>query len=402
MTILQGFDQFQGIHWETGTVRNALEYMGIKAPHTGKAYTEAMLMGISGGAVMGYFSFAYQGYDPHCRILTRNTFDPLEKLLSRMGVVQHVRQTTNPEKAERNLEQVLSDGHPAIVWADLYSLPYNAMPADEGMWAMFPIVVYGVDRTADQVWISDRARVPIIISGAELAAARGRVKNHKFKLLTIDPPDENKLIPAVRRGIRDCLQLYTERPPKGARHNFGLAAFEYWQKLLIRPKTRLSWAKEFPPGIKMYAGLTSAFTDINTFGKQGKAERDVFADFLDEAALLLDNPDLRTAAAEFRAAAQAWEDVSLALLPDEVEPFQRARHLLLSRHTEFLNRGAEAVGDMRKMDQELSRIRAEMETGFPLNDDGVKVFRECLANKVAVVAQIEYHAVDTLKEIFPD
>jgi len=44
-------------------------YRGMKAPHTGQPYTEAMLMGISGGIVMGYYSFAYEGSDPQARIL---------------------------------------------------------------------------------------------------------------------------------------------------------------------------------------------------------------------------------------------------------------------------------------------------------------------------------------------
>lgn len=58
MPILADYCQFTGLHWETGTVRNYLDYCGAKAPHTGEPYSEALLMGISGGAVMGYFVFA--------------------------------------------------------------------------------------------------------------------------------------------------------------------------------------------------------------------------------------------------------------------------------------------------------------------------------------------------------
>ena len=68
MPILENYQQFNGRHWETGTVCNFLAYTGVKAPHTGRPYSEALLMGVSGGAVMGYFSFAYEGYDPHARI----------------------------------------------------------------------------------------------------------------------------------------------------------------------------------------------------------------------------------------------------------------------------------------------------------------------------------------------
>jgi hypothetical protein len=60
----------------------------------------------------------------------------------------------------------------------MFSLPYNVLPNDAGMWQMFPLVVYGYE--ADAVWLADRARVPLLITPAELAAARARVKKIKF------------------------------------------------------------------------------------------------------------------------------------------------------------------------------------------------------------------------------
>jgi hypothetical protein len=232
MPLLDSYEQFDGLHWETGSVRNYLAAVGAKAPHTGRPYTEALLMGISGGAVMGYFSFAYAGYDPHVVILTRNTFDPLDTLLARLGIVQAVQQTSKPERAVANLTEALTDGTPAIVWADQYTLPYNALPPDAGMWAMLPILVYGYDQQQDTVWIADRARVPLTVTTAELAAARARAKNAKYRLLTLDHPDPEKLRSAVTAGIWDSIKLYTEAPPKGAAHNFGFAAYRHWAELL--------------------------------------------------------------------------------------------------------------------------------------------------------------------------
>ena len=86
MPTLGDYKQFDGRHWETGSVHNFMAYHGFTLPHNGNPPGEALLMGISGGAVMGYFSFAYEGYDPQVNILTRNTFDPMETLLSRLGV----------------------------------------------------------------------------------------------------------------------------------------------------------------------------------------------------------------------------------------------------------------------------------------------------------------------------
>jgi hypothetical protein len=61
MPKLKNYQQFNGRHWETGTVCNFYDCRGVKAPHTSQPYSEALFMGVSGGIVMGYFVFAYEG-----------------------------------------------------------------------------------------------------------------------------------------------------------------------------------------------------------------------------------------------------------------------------------------------------------------------------------------------------
>lgn len=397
MPKLDNYQQFDGLHWETGSVRNYYDYRGVKAPHTNRPYSEAMLMGISGGAVMGYFSFAYEGYDPHARILTRNTFNPLDTLLQRLGVVQNIRQTRSAEKGLANLIDTLEEGVPAIVWADMFSLPYNALPFDEGMWAMMPIIVYGYDEGKDTAWIADRSTVPLTVNTSELAAARARVKKDKFRILTLEPPDANKLSSAVVSGIWDTIKLYTEAPPKGSRSNFGFAAYERWADLLTRPKQRLSWEKEFPAGTKMLAGLTSVFTDINIFGKNGYAERDLYAAFLDEASILLEKPALREVALGFRSSGQAWDALGQALLPDSVPPFAETRELILERHRLFLEQGIAALRRIREINTRLKEIKAEVSADFPLNDAEVVEMRQDLRDHVLKIRDIEQEAVGALQ-----
>lgn len=398
MTVLSDYHYFLGRHWETGSVCNHWAYQGFKAPHTGQPFSEALLMGISGGIVMGYFSFAYEGYDPQARVLTRNTFDPLERLLERLGVVQHLRQTPDPARAVRYLREELENGIPPIVWADYFSLPYNALPYDEGMWGMFPLVVYGYDDTANRAWIADRARAPLQVTLDELAATRGRVKAHKHRLLTLEHPDLAKLQNAVRMGIADTIRLFTEAPPKGTRKNFGFAAYQWWIELLTKPKARLSWEREFPAGAKLLSGLRWVFEDVNTFGKDGCAERDLYANFLDEASLLLNKPGLRQAAVLFRDSAQAWDQLSAALLPDEVPLLGEVRRLLLQRHHLFLEQGNETLEGMQQVDARLREIRAQAAEDFPLDTAGVTAFRQSLGEHVRRVHDIEVEAVAALQE----
>src|SRR5215510_8948921 len=102
--------QFNGRHYETGSIYNALALQGVKAPHTGKPYSEALLLGVSGGIAFGYFTFEYKGYLPHVAMLTRNKFSPFNTILERLGIAQDIQQTSKAEIAEKNLVSDLESG----------------------------------------------------------------------------------------------------------------------------------------------------------------------------------------------------------------------------------------------------------------------------------------------------
>ncbi len=397
MPVLDDFNHFDGRHWETGSVHNYYAYRGVTAPHTGEPYSEALMLGVSGGAVMGYFSFAYQGYDPHVAILTRNTFDPLDTLLQRLGVPQTVRQTASADRAAANLLDSLENGLPALVWADVFSLPYNATPDDQEMWIMMPIVVYGLDEAQERVWIADRARVPLSITSSELGLARSRVKKSKHRLVTLDPPNPDRLPAAVRAGIEACLQLYEGQPPRGPGANFGFNAFERWASLLTRPGAKQSWAKVFPPGRAMYAGLTSAYDSLAISGKGGPADRELFADFLEEAGLILEKPGLQEAAAGFRGSAEAWEAFLQALLPDEIAPFRETRDLMARRHRLFLDEGGDSLAQRQSINARLAEIKEQVSKDFPLEEAGVQAMSRDLADRLLAIRDLEQEAVAAIK-----
>ena len=402
MPTLPKYKHFDGRHWETGVVQNYFSYTGVKAPHTGKPYTEAMLMGISGGVLMGYFSFAYKGYDPHVAILTRNTFNPLDTLLVRLGVVQHLRQTTDAKKGLKNLLDLLEEGSPAIVWADAFSLPYNGLTPKADWWGMFPILVYGYDEAADTVYIADRAAVPLRVTPAELAVARARVKKDKFRLLTLDPPDSDKLPVAVQQGIWDCLKRYTEAPVKSAKANFGLAGFQRWAAVLTNPKDKQSWGKIFPAGAKMYAGLSSAFDRFGLGTVRAQGDRELYADFLEEASAVLERPAVKGAAGQFRACAQGWSELGLTLLPNRLPPFKETRELLLRRRTRFVEKGGKALAEIKQINARLDAIRAEMEKAFPLTAGEAVALREQIRDGVLRVGELEKAAYESLQAAMAD
>ena len=399
MPTLSDYSAFDGRHWETGSVRNVFAARGFTAPHTGRPYSEAFLLGASGGIVFGYFTFHYEGYDPQCNILTRNTFDPLDTLLARLGVEQDVRHTAGAARAAAILEETLAGGEPAIVWADLWSLPYNALAHDEGMWGAFPLVVYGYEEAEGVVRIADRAAVPLMVTPAELAAARGRIKKNKHRLLTLGPPQPQKLAAAARQGLADTVRLATEKPPKGSANNFGLTGLQYWARMLSEPKQRHSWAKLFPAGLPYYAGLTSAYNFAFLFGKDtaADAERGRYADFLEETAVLLDQPALRETAVLYRACAAAWGDLPAILLPDEVAPLAEARRLMARRHALFLEQGGAALAEMAAIDGRLAALRESMAADFPLTEAEAAAHRALIAAQIMRIHDAEETAVRSLQ-----
>ena len=307
MPTLENFTQFEGNYWDTASIRNALDYQGAKAPHTGQPYSEAMLLGISGGITFGYFTFHYQGYDPQVNLLTRNTFDPMERIFDRLKLPRDSRRSTSANKGRQNLIEALEEGLAPIASPDGSLLPYNALPYDEANWYTLPLVIYGYEPEKGEAYISDRSRVSLTVRTDELDQARARIKKDRHGLLLLGQPDEAALADAIRQGLDDCVKLMTEKPPKGSAKNFGLRALEHWAEMLAK-KSRGSWAKEYPSGRPLLAALTSAYTFLGpAFGKTVQAERDVYADFLEEAAQALELTALSDVAGMYRVAGEAWQ-----------------------------------------------------------------------------------------------
>jgi hypothetical protein len=395
MPILANYTQFMGRHWETGSVANVLAYQSEGA------LSEAMLLGISGGAAFGYFVFDYKDTDPHVALLSRNTFDPLDTLLERLAIPQDIFQTQNAGKAERNLIEVLESGRPAIVWADMFGLPYNALTPGEQMWVMMPIVVYGVE--GDEVHIADRASVPLTVSVEELARARARVKKNQFRVVALGAPDMSKLPGAIQKGIWQCIALFTEAPPKGGRDNFGFAAYEKLAAMLTNTRNKQSWERLLPPGRRMYAALAGygyqpgAFGWARTFPSNQVDDRLHFAKFLDEAAEILNKPDLRQVGEQFRTSSAAWLELATALLPDEVPLFKETRELLITKRDLFVQEGGTALGEIQGIDLRLEEIRAGVAEEFPMSAEAVTGMREALAEQVMKISEIEREAIDALQ-----
>jgi hypothetical protein len=393
--------QFAGRHWETGSIHNALSVQKVKAPHTGKPYSEALLLGISGGIALGYFTFEYKGYLPHLALLTRNTFSPFNTILERLGIARDVQQTQKADIAEKNLNAALETGLSPLVWADQFSLPYTDLSPKDAMWIMMPVLA--VESDGKIVTIADRSSQPFHVSMADFTRARGRVKEDKFRLMTLDAPQTSKLAGAVHKGIIQTISLFTEEPPRGARDNFGFAAYNKLGELLVNKRNKHGWERYFEPGMRMYHALAGSphqpglYHWVMTWGSADGAERGLYADFLEEAAVILKKPGLKEAAEGFRASYKFWLKFADAVLPDDVRMLGESKALIRKRHDLFVNKGESALPEIKKINARLRELLKLSETDFPLSNAQAAEFRANLRGILMQISDVEQKAVESMQ-----
>jgi len=399
MVMLQDYAQFEGRHREAGSIRNVLAHQGVKAPHTGQPYSEALLIGVSGGAAFGYFIFKYEGWDPMLSLVTHNSFDPMQTMFERLAIPRDVMQTSKPETAQQQLIDALENGQPAIVWADMFSLPYNGNDEpSEDLWGMAPLVVFGYEDGAYHV--ADRSQKPLTVNEDDFAAARARIAKDKHRLMTLEAPDDGQLVKAVKDGIKQCVSLFTEDPPKGGKNSWGFAGYQHWAKMLTNTRNQKSWLQTFDTDSAKWYGIIGGSFNPGLFGwirtwATPNAERDLYADFLDEAATILENDTLKDAAAKFHESGSAWCDLSELALPDDVPLLKEAKELTLRRHNAFINKGMDGVDEMKAIDGHLAEI---MSSAFPLSDEELIGYRKRLSEQVLAIHDIEREAVTLLQD----
>jgi hypothetical protein len=394
--IIDGYRQFGGVYSETAAVRNVLAHMGVAAPHSGLPFTEAMLFGISGGIGFSYFTFEYEGVAPSLYLGVANRYKNkygthMDGLYQRLGIRAEVQQTGSPKVADKNLKSALDEGKPVIVHVDRDKLPFQNGSMDHA------IVAFGYDDEAQRVVFADRCARPLCVPYDVLAEARGAFRAFKHRSTTLSVSETMADIgPAIEEGIRACVT--SMREPPSPKNNFGLAGLRKW---VVRVSDRMDekgWPQVFSPGAHLYAALYGTFSWIELIETGGGALRELYANFLEEAAGVLDKPALRSAADAYWEAARGWREAARAALPSGVPLFREARELAQERECVFLEHGEAAAHDLQSIDRRLAEIESEVGSDFPLGEDESLVLLDELRVRVArLVAEEEWalQAVET-------
>jgi len=411
----------------TTALRILLTHAGVRAPHTGAPFTEAMVFGIAGGIGIGVISFYYEKEDfasfyiaggigigvtsfyyekedfASFFIAGRHQWQDdlvyLTGALAALAIEPAVHESSGSKTAGRQLAEAVAGDRPCIAWVDMASLPHRGMPdAFKGI-SYHVITVYAVELEKGTALIGDLTDHPITVSLADLEAARARIKKQRFRLLSIEPggsPRQN-LRALVEDGLRRCHHGLLHPTLPSMRNNARLEALKTWAERLASSADPQGWERVFRPGANLWRGLNFVYVFIESYGTGGGLYRPLFADFLEEAAAAVPWPALNEFAGRYHELGRRWSELADAALPDSVPAFRKAKELR-GRIEELLHDGGPAE-EARQTWQKLGELEREAAASFPLSAEGCKDLLADLKPRVQSLYEGEAAALKDLHKL---
>lgn len=391
--ILKDYDTFGGVHAETAAIKNVLAYHGVKAPHTGQPFTEAMLLGIGGGLGAGYILWEFEKYEYASLVLGfryrwNYSVAFLQNLASRLGAKTEVLETAGRKKAVEHLTQALENGQPPLVWVDLGETAYYHH------YLLSVLVVFGFDPEAGEALLDNRAQKPYRLPLDALAAARDKVPSYRNRVMVVEPSGSCDLEAVVTAGIQDCIDYLGAKST-----SFALPTLRKWARLMTDANHKKGWPNVFKDRRGLYATLRSIYEGVRHAGTGGDGLRGLYADFLDEAAPILGNGRMATASAAYRALGIKWMELAEAALPDEVEGFKVTKELLDRRAAINLEHGGESLTEIAPLNETLRDLELELNPAFPLSDSDTTELFDSIRKHLEDLYQAENEALEALKQV---
>ena len=374
-----------GLHPDSAAIANVLA-------HHGAEVSEAMVLGAGGGLGAGYILWEFEAHGSATLVLGfRNAWQYPDrwaaKTLERLGVPFELHETGGAKGAAAKLDAALAAGRPALATVDRQEIGYWHQPASKSGAGGYPVVVYGID--GDRVRIDDRNLAPLSVDRATLDAARARVVSYKHRLVVIEPAPigEDALRDAARAGLEDAAQHLAARSD-----SFGLPAWRKWARMLTDTRNAKAWPNVFADQRGLAGALLSTYEGIEPVGSHGGHLRGLYADFLDEAAALLDAPRLTEAATAYRELAERWHALAELALPADVPEFAALREALAAVHESVVARGDAGQEEAAEAAGQLWALREQLDAAPPVEPDFARLsaaVEEIYEAEVAAAARLK-------------
>jgi len=393
MAIVPDYTHFGGVHAETASLTNILRAHSFGS--NSESLSEAMILGIGGGLGAGYILYDFKEYNTiwlYFGWRTRWTY-PItfyENLCQRLQVTPTFRETGTPKVAQQQLEAALEDGEPVVAWVDRAHLPYLQLPGlVEGHIPHF-VTIYGVEN--GEVLVDDLAAKPFRIPVEMMASARARIPSFKNRLMLVTADGEPDLPAAIMAGIHDEIDHLSQKS-----ESFSLPVFQKWGKMMTNAKNAKAWPVVFADRHRLYGALKSVYEGVEQISTGGGGMRGLYADFLDEAAGIV-NPGLSDVANIYRDLAAQWSAFADSALPDSIEPLRETKSLLRQRYDILMAQGSDGLNDIQPLTEQLGALYAEYNRNFPMSDAEVADLFRALGDQLSDLYQAEVDALTALKK----
>lgn len=385
-----------GLHPETASLTNILANQGVVSGLTGEALTEAAILGIGGGLGAGYilWEFMRRG-GPILTLGFRNQWQyPSKwtaKTLDRLGIEPDLHETGGAQRARQALDGRLDAGVRVVASVDLQAVGTWGRPDAESGCFGLDVVVFGRDADGSYL-VDDRGRNPFRVSPAVMAAARGRIGSLKHRIVglrtTPGPIPADRLRTAMRAGLAD--QVDHLRSPSDS---FSLPAWRKWGRLMTDQRNAKAWPRVFADGRGLFGSLLALLESVDgQAGVHGGHLRDLYATFLDEVAIALDNAPLSDAAVAWRSVADRWESLADAAVPFDLDGAAEAVDAIKTLHAAAMA-GEPGRARVRAAAATAWTIRDRYAETFPLPPDRIAVILDDLGDRLDAIHEAEVAAL---------
>jgi hypothetical protein len=166
--------------------------------------------------------------------------------------------------------------------------------------------------------------------------------------------------------------------------------------MLIDRKSQKAWPRVFADGSGLFGALVSVAEEIDgDLGPTGGHLRGLYADFLTEAATLLEDARIAGAAAGWSAAADLWEDLSDAVVPPDLPDGLDALEADEAIHAAVME-GEGGRPAATAASERHSAIVARHADRFPMSDERRDEHLAVLAERLTAIHEAEVRARQAL------
>ena len=384
---------------DTAALANVLAHRAVTGP--GGPLTEPLLLVVGGGLGAGYILWEFAHDDR--RVVTLGFthswqyFDRrLATTVDRLGLDVSWSRTSGAAGAAKALASTLADGDPAIVWPDRFHVGYWHVPALLDGGGGHPVVAYARSDAGPgaRVHVDDRTLAPLTGAADDLDRARARVGSYRNAMLVVRSTGVTVPADRLRAAVRAGLQATVDQLG-GTSTSFALPAWRKWSRLLVDPRADKGWPTVFADRRGLLQALAGVWEGVEPAGMDGGHLRGLFADGLEQAAAVLDEPALAAEAPRWREIADRWHALAGTALPDDVPVIARLRELTATV-TGAVAEGDATAGERAAAAEELWQLRAAHADLPPLDDERTTAVLTAMSGHLAAIADAEAAAVARL------